>query len=150
MIWTFRIECIGGIYIKEDCVRVVEIDSGISLLNLHEIILSLVGFDRDHLFEFFAGRDPYNRKIEFVEDFWDKEIASVFEEYGKIVLEDIFPLPKSLKLFYHFDFGDDWFFWVRKTRKKPKNPEKGVKYPNLIESIGPNPPQYGSEEDWEE
>ncbi len=149
MLWTFRIECIEGIYIKEDCVRVIEIDSGISLLDLHAIILSSVGFDQDHLFEFFAGRNIDNRNIEFVEESWEKDFQCVFDEYGKIILADIFPLPKGLKLFYHFDFGDDWYFEVRKTRKKPKKPEEGVTYPNLIESIGPNPPQYGSEEDWE-
>jgi hypothetical protein len=62
---------------------------------------------------------------------------------GAITLEGVFPLPKNMKLFYHYDFGDGWRFEIRKTRKKPTPPVQGIEYPRVIESIGPNPEQYG-------
>jgi hypothetical protein len=57
--------------------------------------------------------------------------------------DGVYPLPKSCKLYYHFDFGDDWYFGIRKIRKKPHEPAAGVTYRRVVEAIGPNPPQYG-------
>jgi hypothetical protein len=54
----------------------------------------------------------------------------------------MFPLEKGQKLFYMFDFGDSWLFKITKTSKQPHVPEKGVKYPKVIEKIGKNPEQY--------
>jgi hypothetical protein len=59
-----------------------------------------------------------------------------------VTLEGLFPLPKNMKLFYHFDFGDDWRFEIRKMRNKPKVPEAGVRYPRVIEAQGPKLRQY--------
>ena len=144
MIWTLRVECVWGLYTEEECVRVIEIDSEASLYDVHDAIQDAVNFDRDHLFEFFAGRHPTNRKLVFDDEFDD---VSDLDKYEEISLEDVYPLPKGLKLYYHFDFGDDWFFEIRKSRKKPKDPEPGVKYPRVIEEIGPNPVQYPSWDD---
>ncbi len=144
MIWTLRIECIGGRYLENECVRISEIDSEASLLELHDAIQDAVGFDRDHLFEFFAGRSYRNRKLVFNDSF-DGEQS--FDRYGILTLEQLYPLPKSCKLYYHFDFGDDWYFEIGKFRRKPMVREPGVEYPRIIASIGQNPEQYGS---WEE
>ena len=54
---------------------------------------------------------------------------------------EIYPLPERLKLYYWFDFGDDWKFEIKKARH-PKPPERRVKYPRVIEKGGPNPVQY--------
>lgn len=145
MIWTLKVECIMGLYLEHECIRVIEIDSGASLLDLHDAIQEAVDFDQDHLFEFFGGRHWRNRKVVF-EDRYD--IPDPFSTYSGIALEDVYPLPKDCKLIYHFDFGDDWFFQVRKSRKKPKEPKRGVKYPRVVESTGPNPEQYPQAEDW--
>jgi hypothetical protein len=144
MIWTLRIECIGGRYLDNECVRVLEIDSEASLMELHDAIQDAVGFDRDHLFEFFAGRSYRNRKLVFNDSF-DGEQS--FDRYGILTLEQLYPLPKSCKLYYHFDFGDDWYFEIGKFRRKPMVREPGVEYPRIIASIGQHPEQYGS---WEE
>lgn len=145
MIWTLTIECIVGMYQEHECVRVVEIDSEASLLDLHNAIQDAVDFDRDHLFEFFGGRNWRNHKVVFG-DSYDAE--NIFDVYSSITLEEVYPLPKSCKLFYHFDFGDDWFFKIRKSRKKPKEPENGVQYPRVVESVGPNPEQYPRSGEW--
>lgn len=144
MIWTLRIECIWGMYLEEECIRIMEIDSKSSLLDLHEAIQDAVDFDRDHLFEFFGGRNQRNRKVVF-ENSFDWEAS--FDIYDSITLERVYPLPKSCKLYYHFDFGDDWYFEIKLTRNKPREPEAGVTYPRIIEAIGPNPPQYDNEFD---
>jgi len=144
MIWTLRIECIGGRYLENECVRVLEIDSEASLMELHDAIQDAVGFDRDHLFEFFAGRSYRNRKLVFNDSF-DGEQS--FDRYGILTLEQLYPLPKSCKLYYHFDFGDDWYFEIGKFRRKLMVREPGVEYPRIIASIGQHPEQYGS---WEE
>ena len=146
MIWTLTIECIMGMYQRHDCVRVIEIESEASLLDLHDAIQAAVNFDRDHLFEFFGGRNWRNRKVVF-EDSYDT--GDLFDTYASIPLEDVYPLPKGCKLHYHFDFGDDWFFEVKKSRKQPKEPEKGVQYPRVIESVGPDPEQYPGVGEWQ-
>jgi len=144
MIWTLRVKCVGGAYLEEECVRVIEISSDASLYDVHEAIQTAVNFDRDHLHEFFAGRHCRNRKLMFDDEFSDMCDPYRYEE---ISLEDVYPLPKGLKLYYHFDFGDDWHFEIRKSRKKPKDPEPGVKYPRVVDEIGPNPEQYPRWED---
>ncbi len=145
MIWTLTIECIMGIYQRHKCVRVVEIDSEASLLDLHNAIQDAVDFDGDHLFEFFGGRNWRNRKVVFGDDYGAED---PFDTYSSITLEEVYPLPKSCKLIYHFDFGDDWYFEVKRSRKKPREPEDGVQYPRVVESVGPNPEQYPSSDEW--
>ena len=140
MIWTLRIDCIWGMHLEEECIRMMEIDSKSSLLDIHEAIQDAVGFDRDHMFEFFGGRNQRNRKVVF-ENSSDWEAS--FDIYDSITFERVYPLPKSCKLYYHFDFGDDWYFEIKPTRNKPRDPEVGVTYPRVIEAIGPNPAQYG-------
>lgn len=140
MIWTLVVECIYGNYLEEECVRTIEVESKSSLYELHNAIQSAVGFGRDHPFEFHAGRNYRNRKVVF-DNFDDMVDGS--DNYDFIILEQVYPLPKSCKLYYHFDFGDDWYFEIRRGRKKPHEPEAGVKYPRVVETIGSNPSQYG-------
>ena len=146
MIWTLTIECIMGMYQSHECVRVLEIHSAASLLELHIAIQDAVDFDQDHLFEFFGGRHWRNRKVAFEDRYED---ADPFDTYANITLEDVYPLPSGCKLIYHFDFGDDWFFEIKRSRKRPKEPEKGQRYPLLVESIGPNPDQYPDSDEWQ-
>jgi hypothetical protein len=48
-----------------------------------------------------------------------------------------------MKLYYHFDFGDDWYFETRRSRMKPKEPTPRIEYPRVVETLGQNPRQYG-------
>ena len=143
MIWTLKVECVWGWYLEEDCIRVIEIDSESSLYGLHNAIQDAVGFDDDHPFEFTAGRNERNRKVVFgpTSDWED-----TYDRYDGIILSQVYPLPQNCKLYYHFDFGDDWYFAITRSRKKPKEPAADVAYPRVIEVIGPNPEQYGSYE----
>jgi len=140
MIWTLRIECASGRYLEAEWIRVVEMDSAATLLDVHDLIQDVAGFDRDHMFEFFAGRNYRQRSVTF-DDAVDEEDAC--GDCGAITLEQVFPLPKNMKLYYHFDFGDDWYFEIRKARTKPKEPTPRLKYPRVVEASGPNLRQYG-------
>jgi hypothetical protein len=125
--------------LESEWIRVVEMDSASTLVDLHDLIQDAARFDRDHPFEFFAGRNYRHRAMTFG-DALDE--ADACDDYEAMTLERIFPLPKNMKLFYHFDFGDDWKFEIRRTRVKPKEPAPRVKYPRVIERRGPQLRQY--------
>jgi len=120
--------------------RVIEIPETCSLYNLHSYIQKITEFDNDHLYVFFAGRSHTNKKI-----FYSDSPENPFDpgEYIKVSLNQVYPV-KGLKLYYIFDFGDNWVFEIRKSRKK-KIAEENVQYPRIIEQTGNNPDQY---RDW--
>jgi hypothetical protein len=142
MILKLKIECVSGWYLEETCIRVIEIDEDMDLIDLHEVIQDSVKFDRDHPFVFYLANSssPFAQKQRLTED--DDWKESSFE---KIKIKDLYPLGRK-KLYYLFDFGDKWTFEIRKARSVT-NPEAGVKYPRVVEAIGPNPKQYPT---WEE
>jgi len=134
MIWTFKVELLFGRFAEEECVRVIEIESSSTLEDLHFAIQKAVQFDNDHLYEFYISRTDSSRdRIRF-----DDENGELYS----LTLEEIYPLEKRKKLFYLFDYGDHWLFQVSKSRKKPQQPKKSIKYPRVVESIGQNPEQY--------
>ena len=113
---------------------VLEVDSSTTLDRLHVAIQDAVKFDDDHMFEFFIARTVRSSdRIHF--DMEDGNLDSTR-------VADLLPLPKDRKLFYLFDYGDEWVFRVSTTRRQPFEPEKGIKYPRLIEEVGDRPEQY--------
>lgn len=142
-IWTLRVKLPWS---GSDCVRVIEIQSDATFLDLHEAIQEAVDFDNDHLFDFYIGRHPNSRAYSVGgESNWDT--FNPVKAYGEIPLSSLWPLPSGMKLYYLFDFGDNWIFQVNKTRHKDKIAIPGVKYPRVIEAKGKNPEQYP---DWDE
>jgi hypothetical protein len=143
MIYTLTVQCAWGPRLTEPCVRVIEIKDTATLFDLHFAIQKAVGFDNDHLFEFYAGRHYRKRAMVFC----DTSVADYdANDMDEISLKRIWPLPKSMKLFYWFDFGDDWKFQVTKERAVRLR-EKGIKYPRVVGRTGPNPEQY-PRDDW--
>jgi hypothetical protein len=144
MIWELKVTCVGGMYFREPCIRLLEIDSESSFYELHRAIQDAVGFANDHLYDFFAGRNGFNRKVIFADD---EEWEDREDTFFSLTLEEVYPLPKSCKLYYLFDYGDDWLFEIKRSRKKPFLPVEGVEYPRVVDSDGPNPEQYPSYDD---
>jgi len=105
--------------------RTFEVKEDFTLLELHNYIQYLLGFDDDHLYEFFIAKNPRNRS--------EKVSLST-------ALNEIYPIT-GYKLYYLFDFGDNWLFQIKKSRKK-KTEVEGKLYPALIESIGEDFEQY--------
>jgi len=120
--------------------RVIEIPETSSLYGLHSYIQKIVEFDNDHMYMFFAGRSHTNEKV-----LYSDSAANPFDSgnYGNVSLNEVYPI-KGLKLYYIFDFGDNWVFEIRKSRKK-KIVQENMRYPRVIEHTGDNPDQY---RDW--
>ena len=115
-IWTLRVKLP---LTRSECVRVIEIEPNASLLQLHEAIQEAVDFDNDHLFELFIGRHPGNRAYSVGgEPNWDN--FNPVKAYGNVRISSVWPLPPGMKLYYLFDFGDQWIFQINKTRHKDK------------------------------
>jgi len=125
----------------------VHVPQDFTLHQLHLYIQELVKFDNDHLYEFFSGRHERHRKVVYVEE---SGYPMDGGQYETIKISELFPIMKGCKLYYHFDFGDDWLFQIRKSRKIPKA-EVGTTYPKLINDNGVKLPQYHWSEDdgWE-
>lgn len=139
MIWTFKIELLFGLYAKDEWLTTVEIDSASTLETLHFAIQAAVGFDNDHLYEFYISRTERSRdRIRF-----DDEDGAIY----RTTLEGIYPLEKRRKLYYMFDYGDSWLFKISKTRNSPQNPKQGIHYPRVVSEAGSKPEQYPA---WEE
>lgn len=137
-IYTLTIELESGIYADSTWKRVLEVPEETDLYDLHLYIQKIIDFDNDHLFEFFVGKNRRKRERVFV----DEDDFGYEEQEGlDTSLNEVYPINKGSKLYYHFDFGDSWMFKIKKGRKR-KYFEKGIKYPRVIESEGENPEQY--------
>jgi hypothetical protein len=143
VIWTLRVKLSQT---QSECVWVIEIEPTATFLELHEAIQDAVGFDNDHLFEFFIGRHPGNRAYTIGgEPNWDT--LNPVRTYRNVRISSVWPLPTGMKLYYLFDFGDNWLFQINKTRHKDKLIQPGIVYPRVVEARGKSPEQYP---DWDE
>ncbi|MDN5849668.1 MAG: plasmid pRiA4b ORF-3 family protein [Nitrococcus sp.] len=89
VIYTLSVQCVFGAYLDGECVRVIEIPDDATLEDLHFAIQEAVSFDNDHLYDFYAGRNYRNRKIEYTKA-WDCEGRE--DAYAEICLRDVYPL----------------------------------------------------------
>jgi len=142
MIIELKVTLEDGMYAEERWDGVLAIDASATLEDLHFAIQEAVGFDNDHLYEFYIARTDRSRE----RDQFDEENEGIF----KMTLKDLFPLPDKKHLYYMFDYGDSWLFKISKTRKKAWEPEPGFTYPRLILETGEKPEQYPSWEDDDE
>ena len=141
MILTLDIKLSGWRMTTDSWSARVEVTENTTLTELHETILRLVGFDNDHLHAFFAGRNWRNRKIRYGEP---ADTPYGFNESEEVTLREVFPLPKGYKLYYYFDFGDDWLFEISR-RPNTKEADRNAEYPQLLHEKGLRPIQYPCE-----
>ena len=131
----FRASLRGRLY------RDIEIDSGKSLYDLAEAIVSAFDFSFDHAFGFYDKlTGNYTQSPLRYELFADMDggmsdarsvkrtsVAQAFKGVGS-------------KMLFLFDYGDEWHFKVEVIglgKKKPK-----AQYPKVVASVGKAPPQY--------
>jgi hypothetical protein len=134
MIWTLNIDLIFGLYAEESWQGTFEIDSSSTLDELHHAIQMALNFDDDHLYEFYVARTQRSRdRLRF-----DDDNGEVYDT----TLKSVYPLGKGKKLYYLFDYGDNWLFKITKSRRRPLEPVKGVRYPRLVGVVGTTPIQY--------
>ena len=134
-IYTITVTCVCGISLESEWVRIIEVESSFSLEDLHFEILHSVGFDNDHLYDFFLANSPRGGRSVIVEQdhYGDSD-------YSTVLLESVFPTGRK-RLYYLFDYGDNWLFEVRKARGEKEKDSK-VTYPRVVDKLGPNPEQY--------
>ncbi len=105
--------------------RVIEVKEDFKLQQLHKYIQKIIEFDDDHLYEFYIGRNSRNRA---------QEVSKGTK------LNELYPIT-GYKLYYLFDFGDNWLSEIKKSIKK-KTRVESEKYPKIIQQEGENPEQY--------
>ncbi|WP_067587680.1 IS1096 element passenger TnpR family protein [Endozoicomonas ascidiicola] len=138
MIISLNIKLVYGIYYSEDWQCELALEESTTLEALHRTIQRAVDFDDDHMFEFYIARTERSGERQRFECDDSSDMSCQ--------LKDLFPLEKGRKLFYWFDYGDDWKFQISRSRKKPFVPEPGVKYPRVVSEEGVRPVQYPSVE----
>ena len=140
MILTIQIKLLSGRWAEKEWAATIALDASSTLEDLHHIIQQAVDFDDDHLYGFYVARTPWSRdRVRYDdedEDGWESDALFT------TTLESLFPLPKDRRLFYLFDYGDNWIFQISRTRHKPFSQEPGIDYPQLISESGEKPPQY--------
>ena len=120
----------------------IEVPDSFTLTDLHDTIQQLVDFDDDHLHEFFAGRTWRDRKATFGGAISPYEV----NEDEEIPLSRVFPLPEGRRLFYNFDFGDDWLFEITR-RPGTKQVAEKTTVATIVSEKGRPPEQYPDEGD---
>lgn len=129
-IWTLQVQ-FGR------CWRaMLEMDSSASLYDLHYAIQVAAHLDGDHRYQFYAAKTQRGRP------------DGVFGDLNT-TLADVFPLPEGHRLYYMFDFGNSWFFSIRRTSAEPRVPLSARQYPHFLVIAGHMPQQYPDGEDGE-
>ncbi len=138
MIRTLKIRCVFGPHLEEPFERVIEVFEHMTLGDSHEEIQRLTGFDNDHLYTFFIARGPRGKRVELDQT---NEFVHGYLDFYHLPLNDVLPLQPKMRLFYWFDFGDDWIFQIG-VRGRLKPEQRATKYPRVIRQVGPMPTQY--------
>jgi hypothetical protein len=137
-IWTLKVKLVSGIYARGPWEATFEIDPSATLEDLHLAIQSAVQFSDDHMYMVYVARTHRSRD----RTAFERDDGSLDET----TLAELFPLPQDQKLFYWFDFGDDWIFRIGRTRTAPQVADKSRRYPRLVGTRGDTPVQYPSSE----
>ena len=131
MIWTLRAKLIRH---SDNWSADIEIESDTTLDALHFVIQSAVGFNNDHMYEFFIARTERTR----TRDVFDDDNGELYST----TIESIFPLEPKKSLYYLFDYGDSWYFKITKTQKRNHEPIEKLQYPRVVSDTGTKPIQY--------
>jgi hypothetical protein len=112
--------------------RRIKLSSDHTLLDLHDSIQSAYGFDNDHLYCFCLDGKIRSKM----------RISSPNVDEVSIGDLELFP---GQVILYLFDYGDVWSFRVKLEEIRTEGTKPGE--PEIIDSRGESPEQYGSYED---
>ena len=134
-VYTLSIDYVGGGYPGEKFQRVIEVPHNMTLSSLHKLIQHLTGFCDDKIFDFYIASSIRGKKE------WFKR-AGVWKEAGKAAfdssLDQIFISKTKRKLYYSFDFGDNWIFEIGR-KGDVEAPLYHMQYPRIVHSRGLRP-----------
>ncbi|MBI5412501.1 hypothetical protein HZA43_05045 [Candidatus Peregrinibacteria bacterium] len=120
--------------------RDIEMSENTTLYKVAKGILDSFDFDFDHLFGFGNKPDFYHSDIRY-ELKTDEDEGGEGGDVEKTALRDVpfFQKPGD-KMYFLFDFGDDWEFEIE--LRSFGVIEKGKRYPAVLEEAGKAPEQY--------
>jgi len=146
MIWTLKISCLAGPNHDGPCVRYVELDEESSLYDVHAAVQEAVHFDDEHSFAFYHAREAFEKRTYFPEGVNPKEDVDI-DLYEDVPLAEALAV-KGKRLFYIYDFDNEWVFSVERE-KGSKKPQDGDYYPLVVveRNEGADPMQYDNNED---
>jgi hypothetical protein len=137
--------------------RILTIPEGFTLYELAESITDAFDFDFDHSFGFYDNIKSWTDSVERYESSTGGLTRSILfallfppgeledkRNVARTKVNEVFDDPCK-KLLFLYDYGDEWHFIVQ--LKETRAPEKDTKYPQIVESVGKAPPQYGDEEE---
>jgi len=136
MIYKFRIISDES----EEFFRVIEIDSSLTMEDLHNAIIDAVGYEKGHVSSFYLSNNEWDREQEIsLMDMSDEE-----SDIPALLMNET-PINSMLrdendKLIYVFDFFSDRAFYI--TLTEIFEPVKDVNYPMLAMSNGEPPEQF--------
>ncbi len=136
-VYTLSITCVAGRYLSEKYGVVCEVPADFTLDRLASLILHVVGFDGDHLSEFYVANSLRGKRVE-LGDSDDDDTAT-------LRLCDIFPLAPRKKLYYTYDFGASWRFEIV-PKGKLASAQDGLQYPRPVSQEGAKPREYGPDD----
>jgi hypothetical protein len=129
-------ECVRGAYLEDDFLRVIEVSSDMQIVELHQLIRDLIGFTDEQLHDCFIATRLRGKKTRFMPS--QSHPESTPEADMSITVAEIYAAGSRRRLFYSFNFGDNWIFEVKKVTAAPKrNPE--TQYPRIIQEEGTQP-----------
>ena len=129
-------ECVRGAYLEEDFLRVIEVSSDMQLSELHLLIQDLIGFSDGQLADCFMATRLRGKKIRFMPPKGQPDTASHADMNQS--LAEIFPQGSRKRLFYSFDFGDNWIFEIKKIADTA-HAKENVQYPRIVQEEGVQP-----------
>jgi hypothetical protein len=129
-------ECVRGAYLEEDFLRVIEVSSDMRLAELHLLIQDLIGFTDSQLDDCFMATRLRGKKIRFISPKGNPDLTSQVDMNQS--LAEVFPTGSRKRLFYSFDFGDNWIFEIKKITETIK-PKADTPYPRIIQEEGAQP-----------
>ena len=103
--------------------RRLELASDVTLDQLHDIVQAAMGWTDSHLHEFAKGDNPTDRRAEHYrpQESLDNDLPGVDEV--SVRLDEVLVEPGD-RLFYNYDFGDDWSHTLRLEAVSPREPEQ--------------------------
>jgi hypothetical protein len=118
------------------CWRLIAIRGDSCLDELAIAILDAFDFDSDHLYRF-SYKDRFGRTFDIDHPYIARESDNSLADVVKV--GDL-PLYPGMGIDFLYDFGDQWLFKIRTERV---NVESAIDKPQILETHGEAPEQYG-------
>lgn len=134
-VYTLSIDYVGGGYPGEKFQRVIEVPCDMTLSSLHKLIEHVTGFNDEKIHDFYIASSIRGKKIWFKRGGeWMNDGQAAFATS----IDQIFISGTKRKLYYSFEFGDNWIFEIGR-KGDIVAPIFDKNYPRIVHSRGLRP-----------